>query len=44
MNLKNYYWYFKSVIPKRICDEISKYGKQLQDGKWLLQVLQKTKN
>tara|TARA_R110000822_G_scaffold94468_1_gene216658 strand:- start:217 stop:840 length:624 start_codon:yes stop_codon:yes gene_type:complete len=32
MNLKNYYWYFQSVIPKRICDDISKYGKQLQDG------------
>jgi|TARA_R110002060_G_C2120549_1_gene98681 PKHD-type hydroxylase len=31
MNLKNYYWYFPSAIPKRICDEISKYGKQLQE-------------
>jgi PKHD-type hydroxylase len=30
MNLTNYYWYFKSVIPERICDDISKYGKQLQ--------------
>ncbi len=32
MNLTNYYWYFESAIPVRICDEIVKYGKQLQDG------------
>ena len=32
MNLTNYYWYFKSAIPHRICDEIVRYGKQLQDG------------
>ena len=31
MNLTNYYWYFKSVIPERICNDIVKYGKQLQD-------------
>jgi len=31
MNLTNYYWYFKSAIPERICDDISKYGKQLQE-------------
>jgi len=31
MNLTNYYWYFKSAIPERICDDIVKYGKQLQD-------------
>jgi len=31
MNLTNYYWYFKSVIPEHICNDISKYGKQLQD-------------
>jgi len=31
MNLTNYYWYFKSAIPSRICDEIVKYGQQLQD-------------
>jgi len=31
MNLTNYYWYFKSAIPEHICDDISKYGKQLQD-------------
>ena len=28
MNLKWYYWYFKSVIPERICDEIVCYGKE----------------
>jgi PKHD-type hydroxylase len=31
MNFKNYYWYFKSVIPERICNDIVKYGHQLQD-------------
>jgi len=31
MNLVNYYWYFKSVIPERICNEIIKYGNQKQD-------------
>jgi len=28
MNLKWYYWYFESVIPERICDEIVRYGKE----------------
>jgi len=32
MNLTNYYWYFQSAVPARICDEIVRYGKQLQDG------------
>ena len=31
MNLTNYYWYFQSAIPERICDDIVRYGKQLQD-------------
>ena len=31
MNLTNYYWYFKSAIPERVCDDIARYGKQLQD-------------
>jgi len=31
MNLTNYYWYFQSVITERICDDIVRYGKQLQD-------------
>jgi PKHD-type hydroxylase len=26
MNLSNYYWYFTSAIPPRICDDIIKYG------------------
>ena len=26
MNLQNYYWYFTSVIPHKICDEILGYG------------------
>ena len=31
MNLTNYYWYFQSVVPSRICDEIVKYSKSIQD-------------
>ena len=32
MNLTNYYWWFKSAIPPRICDDIVKYGlKQKED-------------
>jgi len=31
MNLTNYFWYFKSAVPTRICDDIIRYGKQLQD-------------
>ena len=31
MNLTNYYWYFQSAIPTRICDEIVKYGKSISD-------------
>jgi|TARA_E500000318_G_scaffold40266_2_gene38635 PKHD-type hydroxylase len=26
MNLYNYYWYFKSAIPPKLCDDIIKYG------------------
>ena len=28
MNLKYYYWYFQSVIPERICDDIVRYGQE----------------
>jgi len=31
MNLIHYYYYFKSIIPERICDDIVKYGHQMQD-------------
>ena len=31
MNLTNYYWFFPSAIPERICDDIARYGKQIQD-------------
>ena len=31
MNLTTYYYFFKSAVPKRICDDIVRYGKQLQD-------------
>jgi|TARA_R110000824_G_scaffold383377_1_gene576933 PKHD-type hydroxylase len=26
MNLSNYYWYFPSAVPHRICDDIIKHG------------------
>ena len=26
MNLVNYYWYFTSAVPPKICDDIIKYG------------------
>ena len=28
MNLKNYYYYFKSVLSPKLCDDIINYGKQ----------------
>jgi PKHD-type hydroxylase len=31
MNLKNYYYFFQSAIPERICDDIVKYAKQKKD-------------
>ena len=31
MNLHYYYWYFPSVIPHRICDDIIEYGKSQQE-------------
>jgi PKHD-type hydroxylase len=31
MNLTNYYWFFQSVIPHRICDDIVKYAISIKD-------------
>ena len=31
MNLQNYYWYFKSALTPRFCDELIKYGNQQQE-------------
>ena len=31
MNLQYYYWYFPSVIPPKICDDIIEYGKSQQE-------------
>ena len=31
MNLTHYYWYFKSVIPIRICDDIVRYAKSMKN-------------
>ena len=30
MNLQNYYWYFQSAIPSKICDDILEYGNSLE--------------
>jgi len=30
MNLTNYYYYFQSVLPPKLCDDIIAYGKQHQ--------------
>ena len=32
MNLSTYYWWFKSAIPPRICDDIVKYGLRHKDN------------
>ena len=32
MNLQYYYWYFKSAVPPRICDDIVKYGLKQEDN------------
>ena len=26
MNISNYYWYFTSAIPPKVCDDIIKHG------------------
>ena len=31
MNLSNYYWYFKSAIPPKVCDDIIKYALSKQE-------------
>jgi len=33
MNLLHHYYYFQSAIPERICDDIVKYGNQMQSEK-----------
>ena len=30
MNLHNYFWYFQSAIPPRICDLIVQHGKSIK--------------
>ena len=32
MNISNYYWYFKSALTPRFCDEVIKYGLQQKEG------------
>jgi PKHD-type hydroxylase len=31
MNLKNYYWYFQSVLSNKFCNELIEYGKKHQE-------------
>ena len=35
MNLENYYWWFQSAIPPRICDDIINYGLKHKDNRAL---------
>jgi PKHD-type hydroxylase len=32
MNLSNYFWYFKSALTPRFCDDVIKYGLQQKDS------------
>jgi len=32
MNLSNYFWYFKSALTPKFCDEVIKYGLQQKDS------------
>ena len=32
MNLSNYFWYFKSALTPRFCDEVIKYALEQKDG------------
>ena len=32
MNLSNYFWYFKSALTPKFCDEVIKYALQQQDS------------
>ena len=32
MNLFNHYWYFKSALTSKFCDEVIKYGLQHQEN------------
>ena len=36
MNLSNYYWYFKSALTPRFCDEVIKQGLQQKEATALL--------
>jgi len=44
MNLQYYYWYFKSVIPPRICNDIVKYGLRHQDDVAIIGELGRNRN
>jgi PKHD-type hydroxylase len=32
MNISNYFWYFTSAIPPKLCDDIIKYGLSKKEG------------
>lgn len=44
MILKNYYWYFKKAIPKKICEEIIKLGLLKNNNLGVVSEFEKTKN
>ena len=43
MNISNYYWYFTSAIPPKICDDIIDMAYQNQNL-WLEQVVMEIEN
>ena len=44
MNLRNYYWYFKSALSKKFCDELIKYGNSKKDNIGLIGNLKEKDN
>jgi PKHD-type hydroxylase len=36
MNLKNYYWYFKSALPKWFCDHLIEFGNQQREERGIV--------
>jgi PKHD-type hydroxylase len=44
MNLHNYFYYFKSVLPHKLCDDIINFGESQNTGQAITGILQDVKN
>jgi PKHD-type hydroxylase len=44
MNLHNYFYYFKSVLPNKLCDDIINFGESQNTGQAITGILQDVKN